>query len=41
MNFVLTMFRRVPIESEGIWEAYIAIDIWSHSVGVTMGKNDL
>lgn len=41
LRFLLTMFRRVEIQSAGIEDAYVTLDVYSHSVGVTMGKNDL
>lgn len=41
LNFLLTMFRRVEMGAPGIEEAYITLDVYSRSVGITMGKNDL
>jgi predicted nucleic acid-binding protein len=41
MNFALDYFGRVPIESKGVMEAYAAIDFFSKSQGIKMGKNDV
>ncbi|MEP7343598.1 MAG: PIN domain-containing protein [Acidobacteriota bacterium] len=41
MNFALDYFGRVPIESKEVMEAYAAIDFFSKSQGIKMGKNDL
>lgn len=41
MNFALDYFGRVPIESKEIMTAYAAIDFFSLSQGIKMGKNDL
>jgi tRNA(fMet)-specific endonuclease VapC len=41
MNYALEYFGRVPIESKDVMEAYAAIDFFSKSQGIKMGKNDL
>jgi len=41
MNFALDYFGRVPIESMDMMTAYAAIDFFSMSQGIKMGKNDL
>lgn len=41
LRFLLTMFRRVDIHNAGIEDAYVTLDVYSRSLGVTMGKNDL
>ena len=41
MNFLLTLFRRLPIEVPNILQAYIEIDTFSGLMGREMGKNDL
>lgn len=41
MRFLLDYFRRVPIESPEIIEAYAVIDTYSKKQGISMGKNDL
>ncbi|MES2460617.1 MAG: type II toxin-antitoxin system VapC family toxin [Armatimonadota bacterium] len=43
LDFLLTLFRRVPIEdSQGeIMQAYVLIDAVSTTLGYDMGKNDL
>jgi tRNA(fMet)-specific endonuclease VapC len=41
MEFVLTALRRTPVETPGVLEAYVAIDVYSLDNGVTMGKNDV
>jgi tRNA(fMet)-specific endonuclease VapC len=41
MNFALDYFGRVPIEPKDVMEAYAAIDFFSKSQGIKMGKNDV
>lgn len=41
MNFALDYFGRVPIETKDVMEAYAAIDFFSKSQGIKMGKNDI
>jgi predicted nucleic acid-binding protein len=39
--FLLATFPRVHIHEPGMVDAYVAIDTYSLSVGIEMGKNDL
>ena len=39
--FLLSYFTNFPIDSVALYESYAAIDAFSRSKGVTMGKNDL
>ena len=43
LDFLLTLFRRIPIEDsqEEILKAYVLIDAVSTTLGFDMGKNDL
>ena len=41
MEFVLSCFPRVGINDPAIFNAYAAIDSYSESIGITMGKNDV
>ena len=41
MNFALDYFGNVPIEPKDMMEAYAAIDFFSKSQGIKMGKNDV
>jgi tRNA(fMet)-specific endonuclease VapC len=41
MSFAIDYFGRVPIESRDVMEAYAAIDYFSKSQGIKMGKNDV
>lgn len=41
MNFALDYFGLVPIEPKDVMEAYAAIDFFSKSQGIKMGKNDV
>ena len=41
MSFALDYFGRIPIESTYMMEAYAAIDFFSKSQGIKMGKNDV
>lgn len=40
LGFLLTQFRRIEIDEPGIEDAYVALDVYSRSMGVKMGKND-
>jgi tRNA(fMet)-specific endonuclease VapC len=39
--FYLSYFKRVSIDQQDVYETYAAIDVYSVSVGRSMGKNDL
>ena len=41
MRFLLDYFRRIPIDTPEVMEAYAVIDVDSKNRGITMGKNDL
>lgn len=41
LSFLLSAFRRIPIENHDILEAYARIDVYSRNIGIKMGKNDL
>lgn len=41
MEYLFTAFRRVSIEQPDVLRAYVAIDVFSHRVGIDMAKNDL
>ena len=41
MRFVLSHFRRIPIEKPDVLQTYALIDFFSKSKGIKMGKNDL
>ncbi len=41
MRFLLEYFRRIPIDTPDVMEAYAAIDAYSKSSGLNMGKNDV
>jgi len=41
MNFALDYFGRVPIEPKDVMGVYAAIDFFSKSQGIKMGKNDV
>jgi tRNA(fMet)-specific endonuclease VapC len=41
LRFILSRFVHIPIDSQGILSAYVTLDVYSRSVGVRMGKNDL
>jgi predicted nucleic acid-binding protein len=41
MSFALGYFGRVPIEPKDVMEVYAAIDFFSKSQGIKMGKNDV
>lgn len=41
MRFLLEHFRRVPIDTRDVIEAYAVIDADSKANGVSMGKNDV
>ncbi len=41
MEYVLSCFWRIAINTPDVFEAYAAIDSYSESVGRSMGKNDL
>ncbi len=41
MRFLLEYFRRIPIDTPEVMEAYAVIDADSKTNGVNMGKNDL
>jgi predicted nucleic acid-binding protein len=41
MNFALDYFGRVPIERRDLMDTYAAIDFFSKSQGINMGKNDV
>jgi tRNA(fMet)-specific endonuclease VapC len=41
LEFLLTCVSRVSLDEPGIIAAYAAIDVYSESVGIAMGKNDI
>ena len=41
MEFVLSYFWRIAINTPEVFEAYAAIDAYSESKGLPMGKNDV
>lgn len=41
MSYMLGFFRRVSIERPDLMQTYAAVDFFSVSNGITMGKNDL
>ncbi len=41
MNFVLGYFWRIPINTPDVFQAYAAIDAFSETQGISMGKNDV
>jgi len=41
MEFVLSYFWRIAINTPDVFEAYAAIDAFSESIGTSMGKNDV
>lgn len=41
LSTLLTLFTRVPLEMPGVIDAYVAIDVYSTTIGRPMGKNDL
>lgn len=41
MRYLLEYFRRIPIETPEVIEAYAVLDADSKSRGINMGKNDL
>jgi tRNA(fMet)-specific endonuclease VapC len=41
MEFLLSHFSRVAINDPAIFSAYAAIDAYSESIGMPMGKNDV
>ena len=41
MRFTLEYFRRIPIDTPEVMEAYAVIDAESKDMGITMGKNDV
>ena len=41
VNYLLTYFQRVTIETEDVIQAYALIDTFSERAGRSMGKNDL
>ncbi len=41
LNFYLSHFQVAQINEQGILDAYVAIDVFSHQAGSQMGKNDL
>jgi predicted nucleic acid-binding protein len=41
MRYYLESFRRVPIDTSAVIEAYAVIDSYSKSIGISMGKNDI
>ena len=41
LEFVLSYFWRIAINTGEVFEAYAAIDAYSESVGCPMGKNDV
>jgi tRNA(fMet)-specific endonuclease VapC len=41
MEFVLSYFWRIAINTPDVFEAYAAIDAFSESIGISMGKNDV
>ncbi len=41
MEFVLSHFRRVPINRKKVFRTYAAIDAYSELLGRPMGKNDV
>ena len=41
LAFLLSTFRRIPIETSSTLAAYAQIDVYSRDVGIKMGKNDL
>ena len=41
MEFLLSYFWRIAINTPDVFEAYAAIDAFSESIGTSMGKNDV
>jgi len=41
MEFLLSYFWRITINTPDVFEAYAAIDAFSESIGTSMGKNDV
>ena len=41
MHYYLQYFRRLPIDTPEVVEAYAVIDSYSKGIGVSMGKNDV
>jgi tRNA(fMet)-specific endonuclease VapC len=41
LRFILSRFPHIPIDSPSVLSAYVTLDVYSRSVGVRMGKNDL
>lgn len=41
LTLLLSAFTRVNLDTPGVLDAYVSIDVYSGSVGRTMGKNDL
>jgi tRNA(fMet)-specific endonuclease VapC len=41
MAFLLSYFRRLPIDTPDVLETYAVLDAYSKQNGFTMGKNDL
>jgi predicted nucleic acid-binding protein len=41
MGYMLGYFRQVPIERPDLMQTYAAMDFFSNSKGIKMGKNDL
>lgn len=41
LSLLLSAFERVPLESAGVIDAYVAIDNYSLSISRRMGKNDI
>lgn len=41
MDFVLSYFWRIAINMPDVFKAYAAIDAYSESKGISMGKNDV
>jgi len=41
MNFALSYFWRISINTSDVFQAYAAIDSFSETQGISMGKNDV
>jgi len=41
MEFVLSYFWRIAINTPDVFEAYAMIDAYSESIGISLGKNDV